>query len=120
MNCVNCNKDVPEDKMQLAMQVLLCPPCSKGLMQLRSKLRGEVEGLLARLDTSLRFRVTQGGLQFDKLLDRSDLLHGVARMDGAAREAACRNKTIPSSKSTKPAAITAGTKRSSSRPSAAD
>lgn len=117
MNCVNtsCGKPITGTDGDFTFKVLLCKECSTNLQRFRSRVRSELEVMLATLDDTLRFSVTSD-LQFagsvDEATTREEILEFMIELDKQ-----CRNtsKTTTSSKSTKPNAITAGGSRSSTK-----
>jgi hypothetical protein len=102
MKCMNCLEEVPEDKGCLTIQTFLCQPCDVLVVGIRSRMRSEIEGMLARVDAGLRHALTQGHLT-DKILhlERDRFLEYTVVVDTSASEEACRNtsKTIPSTES---------------------
>lgn len=115
MNCVNttCGKPVISTDCDFTFKVLLCKQCSTNLKRARSRIRSELEVLLATLDDTLRFGVTSD-LHFadrvDESTTREDVLEFITKLDKL-----CRNtsRMTNSSKSMKPNAITADGPKSS-------
>lgn len=118
MRCMNCGDSLTERTTDFTLRVMLCKKCAVMLSRLRDRIRSEVETLLATLDDTLRFGVTDaeafpGGV--DEKTTRDQVLRFIVSLDEK-----CRNtsRTTTSSKSTKPSATTASGNGSSTKLSA--
>lgn len=84
MNCLNCDKPVPEQDARLFASVFCCPTCFEVASRLYQRLEGELKKLLIISKETIRVALIEGKLHYasgeERDVSKEELLRMITQM----------------------------------------